>query len=109
MHILHTSTPSCLRALPLLLVRLPPMRNPLQNLLAILIRLDLGDLALGRRDTDGDALAVALLAGDSLDVHDVFEAVDGGDFAFAAFVAAAFDDYFVVFAEGEGADLELYC
>jgi hypothetical protein len=29
----------------------------------------------------GDALAVALLAGDSLDVHDVFEEVGGDHFA----------------------------
>lgn len=85
------------------------MRNPLQNLLAILIRLDLGDLDLGGGDADRDALAVALLAGHALDVDDVFEAVDRGDFAFAAFVAAAFDDHFVVFAERDGADLDQMC
>ena len=85
------------------------MCNPLQNLLPILVRLDLGDLDLAGCDADGDALAVALLAGDSLDVHDVFEAVDGGDLAFAAFVAAAFDYDFVVFADGDCADLEVIC
>lgn len=35
----------------------------------------------------------------------VFEAVDGGYFAFAAFIGAAGDDYLVVFADGDGADL----
>jgi hypothetical protein len=42
-------------------------------------------------------------------VDDVFEAVDGEDFAFAAFVAAAFDHDLVVFAEGDCADLEVIC
>ena len=83
------------------------MRNPLQDLLPILIRLDLRDLDLARRNPDGHALTIALLAGDALDVDDVFEAVDGDDLAFAALVGATFDDHFVVFAEGQGADLEL--
>ena len=102
----HHSSPSRLR---LLLILLPPVCNPLQDLLPILIHLDLRDLEFAGCDADGDALAVALLAGDSLDVHDVFEAVDGEDFALAAFVAAAFDHDFVVFAEGECADLEVIC
>lgn len=50
-------------------------------------------------------MAVALLPRHSLDVHDVFEAVDGGDFALAAFVGAALDDHFVVFTDRDGADL----
>ena len=95
--------------LPLLLIRLPTQSNPLQDLLPILVRLDLGDLELAGGDADGDALAVALLAGDSLNVHDVFEAVDGDDLALAALVAAALDHHFVVFADGDCADLEEYC
>lgn len=39
-------------------------------------------------------------------MDDVFEAVDGGDFALAALVAAACDNDFVVFSDGDGADLE---
>lgn len=39
-------------------------------------------------------------------MDDVFEAVDGGDFALTALVAAACDDDFVVFSDGDGADLE---
>lgn len=85
------------------------MCDPFQDLLPILVRLDLGDLEFAGCDADGDALAVALLAGDSLDVHDVFEAVDGGDLALAAFVATTLDHNLVVFTEGECADLELMC
>ena len=95
--------------LPLLLIRVPAQSNPLQDLLPILVRLDLGDLELAGGDADGDALAVALFAGDSLDVHDVFEAVDGDDLALAALVAAALDHHFVVFADGDCADLEEDC
>lgn len=84
------------------------MCDPLQNLLPVLVRLDLSDLEIRGRDTDGNTLAVTLLTGDALDVDDVFEAVDGDDFAFAAFVAAAFDDYFVVFADGQRADLDVH-
>ena len=81
------------------------MANPLQDLLPVLIQLHLRDFAFAGRDADLHALAVALLARDTLDVDDVFEAVDGGDFALAAFVRAALDDYFVVFADGDCADL----
>ena len=77
------------------------MANPLQDLLPILVQLELRDLKFAWGDANGHALTIALLARDSLDVHDVFEAVDGGDLAFTAFVAAAFDDDFVVFADGD--------
>ena len=56
-------------------------------------------------DADGDALAVGLLAGDALDVDDVFETVDAGDLALAALVGASDDGDLVVFADGDGADL----
>lgn len=38
-------------------------------------------------------------------MDDVFKTVDGGDFALAAFVGAAGYGNFVVFADGDGADL----
>ena len=76
------------------------MSNPLQYLLPILIELELRDLAFARCDADGYALAIAFFASDALDVDDVLEAVYGNDLAFTAFVAAAFDDYFIVFANG---------
>ena len=56
---------------------------------------------------DRYALPIRLLARDALDVYHIFESVDGGDGAFAAFVRAAYDSYFVVFADGDRADLEL--
>lgn len=57
-------------------------------------------------DAERDALAVGLLAGDTLDVHDVLETVDAGDLALAAFVGAPQDGDFVVLADGYRADLE---
>ena len=39
-------------------------------------------------------------------MDDVFETVDGCDLAFTAFVRAASDDDFVVFAKGDGFDLD---
>ena len=101
-HPIPSMTTSRLR---LLLIRLAPVTDPLQYLLPILIQLHLRDLDLARRDTNWYTLAVALLARHALDVHDVLEAVDGGDFALAAFVAAALDDYFVVFPDRDCADL----
>ena len=49
-------------------------------------------------NADGDALASGFIAGDSFDVDDIFEAVDGGDFALAAFVRASDDEDFVIFS-----------
>jgi len=57
-------------------------------------------------DPKRHALAVAFLAGEALDMDNVFETVDGDDFAFAAFAGAAGYQDFVVFADGDGADLE---
>lgn len=51
-------------------------------------------------------MPVGLFSHDPLNVHDVFKAVDGYDFAFAAFVGAARDHDFVIFADGDGADLQ---
>lgn len=51
------------------------------------------------------ALPVRLLTRDPLDMHYIFESVDGGDGPFTAFVRAANDGHFVVFADGDGADL----
>ena len=97
-----------LRRFRLLLVRLPSQADALQNLLPVLVELEFGNLDLAGGDPDGYALAVALLAAHTLDVNDVFEAVDGGDLALAAFVGAALDDDFVVFADGESADLNRF-
>ena len=69
--------------------------------------MELGDLDLGGGDTDGNALAVGLLAGDALDVNHVLEAVAGGDLALTALVGATLDDNLVVLAERDGADVVL--
>lgn len=69
--------------------------------------MELGDLDLGGGDTDGDGLAVGLLAGDALDVDHILEAVAGGDLALTALVGATLDDNLIVLAERDGADVVL--
>ena len=76
-----------------------------KDVLTVLVELELGDDDLGRVDAERDGLAGGLVAGDTLNVDDVLETVDGGDLALAALVAAADDGDFVVFADGDGADL----
>lgn len=56
-------------------------------------------------DADGDGLARGFVLGDSLDVDDVFETVDGGDLAFATFVGASNNENFVVLSDGDRSDL----
>lgn len=89
----------------LLLVGLAALGDALEDVLTVLVELELGDLDFAGGDADGDALAVGLLAGDTLDVDNVFETVASGDLALTALVAAALDDNLVVLAEGDRADL----
>ena len=42
-------------------------------------------------------------------MDEVFQSVDGCDFAFAAFVRASDNQYFVVFSDGDAADLKEIC
>lgn len=58
-------------------------------------------------DGGGDALAVGLLAGDTLDVDGPLQTVDAGDLALTTLVCAADDGDFVVLADGDGADLNI--
>ena len=88
--------------------RLAAVAHALQDALAVLVELELGDHDLGRVDADRDGLAVGLFARDALDVHDVLEAVHGGDLALTALVGAAHHGDFVVLADGDGADLFYY-
>lgn len=78
---------------------------PLQNAFPVLVQLQLDDGTVAGVNADWHGLPVRLLARDALDVDDVFQTVDGCDFAFTAFVGAAGDDDFVIFADGDGADL----
>lgn len=91
---------------PSLLVRLTALADALEDLLAVLVGLELGDDDFGGGDADGHALAVGLLAGHALDLDQVLEAVDGGDLALAALVGAAHNGDFVVLADRDGSDLE---
>lgn len=84
-----------------LLRRLPAIRNPLQDSLPVLVELELSDHNLGRRNAQLDGGSVRFLPCHALDVDHVFQAVDGCDFAFAAFVGAACDHDFVVFSDGD--------
>lgn len=84
---------------------LSPRLDSFQYTLPILIQLQFRHNHFTRMDTQGHALSIALLAGKAFDMDDVFEAVDGHNFSFAAFVRAAGYEDFVVFAYGDGADL----
>jgi hypothetical protein len=89
----------------LLLVLLTTLGDTLQDLLTVLVELELGDDDLGGSDAEGNRLAVGLLAGDTLDVDDPLETVDGCDLALTALVAATDNGDLVVLADGDGADL----
>jgi len=84
---------------------LPPDLDPLQDALAILVELELGDDDVAGVDAHGDALARCLVARHALDVDDVFETVHRRDLALLILVAAADDRDLVVFADGDAADL----
>lgn len=58
-------------------------------------------------DAQGGGGTGGLVAGDALDVDDVFQTVDGDDLALAALVGATDDGDLVVLADGDGADLEI--
>lgn len=90
-----------------LLLDLAAVLDALQYVLTILIELQLGNDDLRRVDTDGDRLAGGLVLGDTLDVDDVFETIDGGDLAFSALVGASDYDDFVVLADWDRSDLKL--
>ena len=76
-----------------------------QDVLTVLVELELVDDDVGRVDAQRDGLAGGLVAGDTLDVDDVLETVDGGDLALTALVGATDDGDLVVLADGDAADL----
>lgn len=91
--------------LPLCLLCFPPLRDSLQYVLPILIDLQFRDHDFARRNAQWYALSVALFARDSLDVDDIFQTVDGCHLPFTTFVGTAGYNDFVVFANGNSADL----
>ena len=90
----------CLLFTRLLGFLIPTLLDALQYVFPILVQLQLGDHDLAGVDAERHALSITLLAGDTFDVNDVFETIDGGDFTVAAFVGASDDGDFVVFADG---------
>ena len=76
-----------------------------QDALTVLVQLQLGDDDVAGVDAEGHALAGGLLAGDTLDVDDVLETVDGGDLALLVLVGAADNEDLVVLPDGDAADL----
>ena len=91
--------------LPSLSLRFSSLANSLQDAVPILVYFQLRYSHFTWRYSQRYALPVALLAHDTLDVDDVFETVDGCDFALAAFVGPAGDYDFIVFADGDRANL----
>lgn len=89
----------------LLLAELAANLGALQDALAVLVELELGDDDVAGVQGQGDALARDLLAGDALDVDGVLEAVHRGDLALATLHAAAHDHDLIVLADGNAADL----
>lgn len=80
-----------------------------QDVLTVLVKLELGDDDVGGVDAQGGRLAGGLVAGDTLDVNDIFETVDGGDLALAALGGASDNHDLVVLANGNAADLNEGC
>lgn len=56
-------------------------------------------------DGEGNALAVGLLADNTLDVDGPLQTVDAGDLALTALVGTTDNGDLVVLADGDGADL----
>jgi hypothetical protein len=79
--------------------------DALEDALTVLVQLELVDDDVAGVDAQGNRLARDLLAGDTLDVDDVLETVDGGDLALAALVGSADDGDLVVLSHGDAADL----
>ena len=56
-------------------------------------------------NASGNALTVGLFACNSLNVDNIFETVDGGDFALTALICASDDGNLVIFSDGNALDL----
>lgn len=86
---------------------LTALSDALQDLLTVLVEVELGDDDLGGVDTEGNALAVGLLADDTLDVDNPLKTVNAGDLALTALLASTDNGDLVVLADGERADIVL--
>lgn len=79
----------------------------LKDVLAVLVKLELGDDDVARVDAERDRLARGLLAGDTLNVDLVLETVDADDLALTTLVATANDLHFIILSDGDAADVVL--
>lgn len=77
-----------------------------KDVLAVLVEVQLGNDHVAGVDADGHSLTGGLLAGDTLDMDDVLEAVHRGDLALLVLVGAANDLDLVALADGDAPDLQ---
>ena len=75
----------------------------------VLVHVELGDDDLRGGDAEGNALAIRLLADNTLDVDNPLQTVDAGDLALTALVGATDNGDLVVLADGDGTDLVSDC
>lgn len=97
--------PTLKNHLSLVLDSLTTLGNAGKESLTVLVDVQVGDDQVGGREADGDALAVGLLADNTLNVDDVLQTVDGGDTALTTLLGTAGNGDSVVDAEGNSADL----
>lgn len=79
--------------------------DTLKDGLTVLVELELGDDHVGGMNADRHGLAGSLIAGDTLNVDHVLEAVDRSDLALLLLVEATDDQDLVVLADGNASDL----
>jgi hypothetical protein len=79
----------------------------LKDGLTVLVELELGDDDVAGVDTEGYGLAGSLLAGDTLNVDNIFETVNGGNFALLLLVETTDDHDLVILADGDAANVVL--
>lgn len=84
---------------------LPSLLDPLKYVLPILVKLQFRNDDFAWRNPDWRTRPIRLLSRDSFNVDNVFETVDGGDLAIAAFMPATDYGNFIVFANRDGANL----
>lgn len=89
----------------LVLDGLTALGNASEDVLTVLVHVQLGDDDVGGGDGDGNALAVALVTGDLLNVDDELETVGRGDLTLTALLGTAGDGNVVADTDGDGADL----
>jgi len=100
----HRDANITLRELALILLRFPIL--PIEDSLPVLVHLNLGDNTVAGVDANLDRHLIGLLAGDTLNVDDVFLPV-AGEHLPLALVLAAHDAHLIVLAHRQRAHLVL--